>query len=116
MPRSPSCGPRDALKGDIIAYNCHVPEDPAVGSTSSATLLILMIRRICYGQGYASGSANCHRERISLHARPAIFSQRRVEADGPLEALGSVMWKARGKFPALPDLFFRQAGAKMTLF
>ena len=41
-----------------------------------------------------------------MHARPAIFSQRRVEADGPLEALGSVMWKARGKFPAPGPPFF----------
>ena len=42
-----------------------------------------------------------------MHARPAIFSQRRVETDGPLEALGSAMWKARGKFPAPGPPFFK---------
>ena len=41
-----------------------------------------------------------------MHARPAIFSQRRVETDGPLEALGSAMWKARGKFPAPAPPYF----------
>ena len=45
-PRSPVCGPRDAVRGASDAHNYHGPQDPMVGSTSSATLLILMIRRI----------------------------------------------------------------------